>query len=214
MSKVRFKRKVDLDMLRKNLIKNFFYSLKIIRKHDKTYALNKLIITLCEATIAFSAAYLIKIAVSAIEENKDFKDFIFEIAIYSAITLALYIITRVCNNLSWAKNYRLSILLRQERSVRTLDIDYEVLERPETQDEIEKVARATGEWNGPLGLINRAFYIMSSILSFLIACAIVVSVNPLLIILISVLALVKMFFENTDKKKMKTEFSDKTPAIW
>lgn len=214
MSKVRFKRKVDLDMLRKNLIKNFFYSLKIIRKYDKTYALNKLIITLCEATIAFSAAYLIKIAVSAIEENKDFKDFIFEIAIYSAITLALYIITRVCNNLSWAKNYRLSILLRQERSVRTLDIDYEVLERPETQDEIEKVARATGEWNGPLGLINRAFYIMSSILSFLIACAIVVSVNPLLIILISVLALVKMFFENTDKKKMKTEFSDKTPAIW
>ncbi len=88
--------------------------------------------------LLFSAAYLIKIAVSAIEENKDFKDFIFEIAIYSAITLALYIITRVCNNLSWAKNYRLSILLRQERSVRTLDIDYEVLERPETQDEIEK----------------------------------------------------------------------------
>lgn len=99
-------------------------------------------------------------------------------------------------------------------SLKSLEIDYEILERPETQDEIEKVRRASGEWSGALGMINYFFFILFDLFSFLIACAIALSVNPLLIIFLIVLSLLKMVFEKIDKKKEKKEFYDKTPSIW
>lgn len=154
------------------------------------------------------------IALSAIENGKPFNDFVIELLIYSLITVILILIPRYFNQIIWYKNYRLNTLLNQEMSLKSLEIDYEILERPETQDEMEKVRRANGEWSGPLGMINYFFFILSNLFSFLIACAIALSVNPLLIIILVVLAILKMVFENIHKKKQKKEFYDKNPPIW
>lgn len=198
----------------RNLFKNLFYSFKKVYQFDKTYLLISLLITICNSIYYFTGSYAIKIALSAIEEGKPFNDFVIELVIYSFITVILILIPRYFNQIKWYKNYRLNTLLSQEMSLKSLEIDYEVLERPETQDEMEKVRRASGEWNGVLGLINYFFNILSNLFSFLIACAIALSVNPLLIIILVVLAILKMVFENIHKKKQKKEFYDKNPPIW
>lgn len=195
------------------MFKNLFYSFRKISRFDKTYVLLKFIIAIFNSVSEFATAYLIKVAISAIEERKEFGVFLEEILFVGVITLISFATLRLVDARLWSKNYRLSMLLSQERALKTLEIDYEVLERPETQDEIEKVNRATGEWSGPLGLVNRFFIVLESVIYFFVASAIILSVNYLLIILIVLLAIVKMLLENADKKNMKIDYTDKIPPI-
>lgn len=196
------------------LISNWLYSVKLVYKYDKAHIFERLFYIICNVILNFAWAYGIKIAVSALETKREFNLLIKEILIYSGIVFLLMITRNMLGNKFWYKSYRLSLLHGQARAMKTLEMDYELLERPETQDQIEKINRTGGNWSGVQGLFERSTYSLSSFLSFIVACGIVLSVNVWLILIVVMLAIFKMILENTNQKKEKTEFQDKTPPIW
>lgn len=199
-----------------NLLSNLFYSIKVISKYDKWYPISKLILIILSSINGFIWAYGIRLAINAIE-NKDtisLNEFFIELVIYSIVILLILVITRCLNHGQWATMYKINLLKGNDCSKKTLEIDYEILERPETQDEIEKVNRSNGQYSGIQGLFERSANSISFILSFLIACAIILQVNIWLIFIIVTLSILKFVFESKSEKYQKAEFQDKTPAIW
>lgn len=199
-----------------NLFSNLLYSIKVVSKYDKWYPILKLILVLLSSINGFMWAYGIRLAINAIE-NKDtisFKDFLIELVIYSVIILLITVVSRCINNGQWATMYKINLLKGNDCAKKTLEIDYEILERPETQDEIEKVNRSNGQYNGVQGLFESSANSISYIISFLIACTIILQVNIWLIVIILSLSILKFVFESKSQKYSKTEFQDKTPPIW
>lgn len=197
-----------------NLISNWLYSFKVIYKYDKFYVFWKYISVILNALNGFMWALGIKIAIEAIETNKPFDLFFKELLIYSVAILVINVLIRIFNNGFWSRGYRINTLKGYDVSKKSLEIDYEILERPETQDEIEKVNRSNGQWNGVQGLFERSANVISSILTFIIACSIISQVNILLIFVIVILALLKFILENKNQKLEKTKFHDRTAPIW
>lgn len=197
-----------------SLLSNWWYSIKLVFGYDKIYIFQRLLCIICEVILNFAWAYGIRIAVGALETKKEFDLLFKELLIYSIIVFVLMLGRNMLQNKFWYKSYRLSLLHNQARAKKTLEMDYQLLERPETQDRIEKINRASGSWSGVQGLFERSTYSLSSFISFIVACGIVLSVNIWLIIIVVLLAVFKMFLENANQKKEKTEFQDKTPPIW
>ena len=197
-----------------SLLSNWWYSIKLVFGYDKIYIFQRLLCIICEVILNFAWAYGIRIAVGALETKKEFDLLFKELLIYSIVVFILMLCRNMLQNKFWYKSYRLSLLHNQARAKKTLEMDYQLLERPETQDRIEKINRASGSWSGVQGLFERSTYSLSSFISFIVACGIVLSVNIWLIIIVVLLAIFKMFLENANQKKEKTEFQDKTPPIW
>lgn len=197
-----------------SLLSNWLYSFKVIYKYDKAYVFLKYISVILNALNGFMWAFGIKIAIEAIEKNKPFDLFFKELLVYSIIILVINVLIRIYNNGFWARQYKINTLKGYDFSKKSLEIDYEILERPDTQDEIEKVNRTNGQWNGVQGLFERTANSISSLLTFIIACSIISQVNILLIFIIVVLAILKFFLENKNQKLEKTKFHDKTAPIW
>lgn len=199
-----------------NLFSNLAYSIKIMSKYDKWYPFLKFILVILSSLNGFMWAYGIRLAINAIE-NKDtisFNDFFIELVVYSIVILLITVISRCINHGQWATMYKINLLKGNDCSKKTLEIDYEILERPETQDEIEKVNRSNGQFNGVQGLFESSANSISFILSFLIACSIILQVNIWLIVIILSLSILKFVFESKSQKLSKTKFQDKTPPIW
>lgn len=197
-----------------SLLSNWWYSIKLVFGYDKIYIFQRLLCIICEVILNFAWAYGIRIAVGALETKKEFDLLFKELLIYSIVVFILMLGRNMLQNKFWYKSYRLSLLHNQARAKKTLEMDYQLLERPETLDRIEKINRASGSWSGVQGLFERSTYSLSSFISFVVACGIVLSVNIWLIIIVVLLAVFKMFLENANQKKEKTEFQDKTPPIW
>ena len=199
-----------------SLFSNLLYSIKVMFKYDKWYPILKLILVILSSLNGFMWAYGIRLAINAIENKGtiSFNDFFIELVIYSIVILLITIISRCINHGQWATMYKINLLKGNDCSKKTLEIDYEFLERPETQDEIEKVNRSNGQFSGVQGLFENSANSISAILSFLIACTIILQVNIWLIVIILSLSILKFVFESKSQKYSKTEFQDKTPPIW
>lgn len=197
-----------------NKFREFFYAIKIVSKIDKLFIFQKLFHTIISAVYSFVYAYIIRVAVAAIEQGLPMETMFRNVILISIGGFLISFFRRYLDPIFWYKGDRITSVLKQQKSIRTLEMDYELLERPETQDAVEKTNRNLGNWNGIMGLINRGFYSLQYLLSFLIAASIIVTVNWLLIIAICFLSLFKILAENKNQRREKEEFYDQTPPIW
>ena len=197
-----------------NVFKDFIYAIKVVSSIDKTFILQKAWYTILSAINSFAYAYVIRVAIAAIEKGYSFEVMVGNVLIALSIGFLISFFRRTLDPVFWYKSDRISTYLRHQRSIRTLEMDYEILERPETQDAAEKAAQTSGSYRGVMGLVNNGFMLLQYFLGFLIASAIVITVNWLLIIAVCVLAVFKVIVENKNQKRQKRELYDKTPPIW
>lgn len=197
-----------------NKIKEFFYAVKVVSRIDKLYIFQKICYTVLFSINSFAYAYVIKVAVAAIENKKTYEEMILDVLLISIVAFLISLGRRILDPVFWYKGDRIATIMRHQMSIRTLEMDYEILERPETQDAAEKASRYLGNWSGAMGLVNRGFYFLQYLLSFLIASTIIFTVNWLLIFVICFLSIFKIVAENKNQKREKRELTDKTPPIW
>lgn len=210
MSKVKDKEKKS----KANIIRNFFYAVRTIYAIDKSYIFQRIINAIFASISAFAYAYIIKIAVKGIEEKLEFKETVIQCFIVICIAFFISTVQRLLTPTFWQKSSKISVFLKRNLCLETLEIDYELLERPEIQDALEKATRHLHSYGGIMGLLNYGFWSIQYMLSLIIACSIVVSVNGWLILIILTLAVFKAWIENYNQRKEKEEFQDKTPPIW
>ena len=197
-----------------NRFKEFSYAFKSIYRIDKLFVYQKICATILASIQPFAYAYIIRTAVAAIENNQPYNIMIINILLVSGIAFLISFASRLLEPVFWYKSNRIALTLRHQKSIRTLDLDYELMERPETLDAAEKATRNLSAWNGVMGLFNNTFLFFSFLLSLLIASAIILTVNPLLILAVFLLAIIKIILENKNQRREKKEFSDKHPPLW
>lgn len=138
------------------------------------------------------------------------KKIIIEIAIILSIELFLNLIRLWIDNIAWVRIIRLRGKLIIKLNEKILGLDYQTLERPETQDLIEKAKNALGSnWEGNEGMYNYMKNLLINLTSSLIACSIIFTAHFSLIIIIITMVIVKYILKNSVYTKDKKEFWDK-----
>lgn len=114
------------------------------------------------------------------------------------------------DNIAWVRIIRLRGKLIIKLNEKILGLDYQTLERPETQDLIEKAKNALGSnWEGYEGMYNYMKNLLINLTSSLIACSIIFTAHFSLIIIIITMVIVKYILKNSVYTKDKKEFWDK-----
>lgn len=196
-----------------NFFSNLIYSFKIIYKVDKVFVIQKLIVAIFGAFNSFFYAYILKVAIDSIEKGLEFKEMVIEVLLVVIVAFIVLATIRIVDA-AWYRPNLISMILSHQTSIRTLDIDYDILERPETQDALEKCQQSLGAYSGAMGLLQRFFLSLQYFLTFLIASAIIISVNWILVIIIILLSGIKIIIENKNQRRRKKEVHDVVPPIW
>jgi len=197
-----------------NIINNTFFTIKKIYSIDKNYVLSKIIASILSAISNFLYPYILKIVIECIEKNLSYKEMLLRLLV---VVLTIFLIQQVIrlSTVTWQKSRLIQVKLQLETSLRSLDIDYEILERPETQDALEKCHRSLNNNTGMLGLFNRFCDSLYQFFTFMIASVLIIfEVNILLVIAIIILSIIKVIIENKNQKRRKKEFFDVSPPIW
>lgn len=197
-----------------NIIRNFLYAVKMISKKDKLFVIESIICCIISSLVSFMYPYILKIAVSAIENGTDFKGLAIEVTLIIAIVCLLCIINTMLDKDQWRRQSKLSTIMVLDYNMASLKTDYEKFELPEAQDAFEKGMRALRVGCGVLGLTNNMFITISKVITFIIGCGLIFQINYLLIIIILVLSVFKLLLKSYNTKINKKNFYDKTPIVW
>lgn len=120
-----------------NFLSNLVYAFKTIYKVDKVFVFQKLIISFFSAFNAFFYAYILRTAIDSIEKGLEFNEMVIDVLLVVVVAFIVSATIRIADA-AWYRPSLISLILNHQISIRTLDIDYEILERPETQDALEK----------------------------------------------------------------------------
>lgn len=200
--------------LKNKVIKNFFTSLRIIYKHEKKYLFLRLFMTIAEPIKVYMYALILNNAIAVLESpNPTFEKLLINVGVATIINLVLGTILRNCQQISWPLSEKLTYKIILERSIQTLELDYELLEEPTGQEALEKATRYNGEWNGIVGLANRGFRTIQYLIQIIIGSAIILTINIWLVVCIISLAVFKIFLENRRQAKVKS-INDEAIPQW
>ena len=200
--------------LKNKVIKNFFTSLRIIYKHEKKYLFLRLFMTIAEPIKVYMYALILNNAIAVLESpNPTFEKLLINVGVATIINLVLGTILRNCQEISWPLSEKLTYKIILERSIQTLELDYELLEEPTGQEALEKATRYNGEWNGIVGLANRGFRTIQYLIQIIIGSAIILTINIWLVVCIISLAVFKIFLENRRQAKVKS-INDEAIPQW
>ena len=200
--------------LKNKVIKNFFTSLRIIYKHEKKYLFLRLFMTIADPIKVYMYALILNNAIAVLESpNPTFEKLLINVGVATIINLVLGTILRNCQEISWPLSEKLTYKIILERSIQTLELDYELLEEPTGQEALEKATRYNGEWNGIVGLANRGFRTIQYLIQIIIGSAIILTINIWLVVCIISLAVFKIFLENRRQAKVKS-INDEAIPQW
>ena len=200
--------------IQNRVFKNFWTSLKIINKHEKKYLFLRIFITLLEPIRVYMYALILNNAIAVLESpNPTFERLIIDVGVAIIINLILGTVLRNCHEITWPLAEKLTYKIILERSIHTLDLDYELLEEPTGQEALEKGTRYNGEWNGIVGLANRGFLTIQYLIQILIGSVIILTINVWLVVCIISLAVFKILIENKRQTKVKS-INDEAIPHW
>ncbi|MDD3171123.1 MAG: ABC transporter ATP-binding protein [Bacilli bacterium] len=197
-----------------NIISNFFFALKKIYKIDKIFILSGFLKTIISSVSVFIYPYILKVAIEGIELQREFKEVIIEVIITISIAFLLNTITSLIEHDYWFRSDKISMIFQKEFSLASMDLDFELLERSESQDAMEKAKRSLNPYGGMISTVMTGFDILGSFVSLGIACGIILSVNGWLIVIIVLFAVIKFFLESYNQRRRKLDFYDKIPNLW
>lgn len=199
--------------MKRGIVKNFIFATKTIYSIEKKYIFERIIASLSYTISVVLYPYIVKIVVNGLVEQEPFLKIVYRTIAIVLIVMLFSAIYQSLQDTFWYKSNKIRNLLIHQVSLKTLDIDYQLLERPETQDTIEKTYRTLNNHSGIIGLVNQGFYSLQYLLTFLISSAIVVTINPWLLLIICALSFLKVIVETKRSKKNK-EINDKLPFFW
>ena len=200
--------------IKNNVLKNFITSIKIIYKHEKKYLFLRLFMTILEPIRVYMYALILNNAIAVLESPlPTFERLVLDVGFATIINLILGTVLRNCQELSWPLSEKLTYKIILERSIHTLDLDYELLEGPQGQEALEKGTRYNGEWNGIVGLANRGLRTIQYLIQILIGSAIMLTINIWLVVCIILLAVFKIYLENKRQAKVKS-INDEAIPYW
>ena len=198
--------------MKNNVLRNFIFSLRKVWKIDKVYILLSLIQMMLAAVNTYTYSYTIKVAIEAFETSKPFNDYIINVLSMVAISLIINVLINIIDNYYWTKSDDITVKLTKEFHLLSLNIDYEKFERSDIQD-LHKRANQAITYGGIFGMVQNGFQMFRHVLSFIIACAIILQVSFILIIVIVGCAVFKYFLEIHREKRRKTDLWDKLPSL-
>lgn len=196
------------------VFKNFLTSLRVIFKHEKKYLFLRVFMTILEPIRVYMYALILNNAIAVLESsNPTFEKLLINVGVATIINLILGTVLRNCQELAFPLSEKLTYKIILERSIQTLELDYELLEEPTGQEALERATRYNGEWNGIVGLANRGLRTIQYLIQILIGSAIILTINIWLVVCIISLAVFKIFLENRRQTKVK-KINDEAIPQW
>lgn len=196
----------------KVLLSNLMYCIKRVSKLDKWFIPLNVINSIVVAISNFVYPFILMVTIKGIEEGLELHVIIVQAFILIIIYFLIILFTRfLSRDMMLYRRNRLSILILKEFYFNSLLFDYELFEDSSTQDAFEKASRATSHYNGMVDMVVKFGDFLTSIITILAAASIILFINPIIVVVISLLSVAKYFLMSYNTKKRKSDFRDKIP---
>ena len=165
--------------------------------------------SLCSAANNYVWSFIGKLVIDLVQSQArsgitDTKPLIEIILFAVAALIAISLIITVTNNKIWYNYIYVRMKLCQVRIEKTLTMNYEALENPKMLDRMYKANNATGgNNNGVEGMMHNLQYIITSLISFFMASAIISTLNIFLVIVIAAISIFQFYFFRKTTIKVK-----------
>lgn len=193
------------------ILKNFIFSIRIIRTVKKYFFLKKIIYIIMNSVLIFAVPFIFKRFLYGIENNISTYSIVFELAFLCLFCMMISIIECFLKN---SINYDIEIIntkILKNFNESVIKIDYEYLERPEIQDMYELANASITPYNGMFGLSMQFIDVFGYIISFLISGLIIVKVNFIFIFIVIMVSLLKIYLETKRQKIKSKNLKEKLP---
>lgn len=200
-----------------NLLKNTKWVFANIHKQEKGFLLINFVSCIFTAINMFIIPYLLKIIIDIITNNQfNTKEDLMTLIVKVLICLIIKVIIMTISTwVDMAMTYKIISVRTKvliEKNEKIFSLDYETLENPDMLDAIDKAGYSLGgNWDGYEGMYNYAKDIFTSLISVVLASAIIFQSHFLIIIIVILLVITKYLLENHTNKIDKKRFWDVAP---
>jgi ATP-binding cassette subfamily B protein len=197
-----------------NLVQNLKYIISSIHHHEKGFLFLNILAVVSGSIEGFVAPYILKIIIDTFSSvdtitKELFMDTLIKVIIIVGIALVLDLVCAWINNTAWYRVVRLRSKVIVEVNEKILNMDYQTLENPDTQDMVEKAKSALGSnWDGYEGMYNNLKYCSIFLVNTIVASAIIFQAHFAIIFIVLGIAIVKALLKNKTNSKNKKYFWD------
>lgn len=188
---------------------NTVYILSMMHKYKKGLVFTMILFSICVAANNYIFSFIGKIGIDLVQSQAlagitDPIPYVKMISIAIAILIAGSVINVICNNRLWYNYIYVRMKLCQVQIEKALTMNYEALESPKMLDRMYKASNATGSNNnGVEGMMHNLQSILTSILSFIMASAIISTLNAFLVVVIAAISIFQFYFFKKTTLKVK-----------
>lgn len=194
---------------------NSKYVIDSIWKWQKSFLLISFLLILVSAASVFIMPIFVKLIIVAIEEKSEIDYFLILVVAYFLIMLLVYICSNYCESQNgWRFPYIVN-LFRKQLMHTMLAMEYEKLERPETLSDFEKNKKNLNDSTKSIqGMMKTYLKVGTGLLQIVFASFIISTLNPLIIVIVLVFAILQFLSSDYTKKKDKGTVWDQLPPLW
>lgn len=195
--------------IRFGFFSNTKYILSMMHKYKKGLVFTMIIFSICVAANNYIFSFIGKIGIDLVQSQAqagiaDPLPYIKMISIAIAVLIVGSLINVACNNRIWYNFIYVRMRLCQVRIEKTLTMNYEALESPKMLDRMYKAGNATGSNNSGIeGMMHNLQSIFTSIFSFIMASAIISTLNIFLVVVIAAISVFQFYFFRKTTLKVK-----------
>lgn len=189
--------------------RNTKYILSMMHKYKKGLVIIMVLYSIGTAANNYIWSFISKMGIDLVQSQArsgiaDTTPLIKLILIATAVLIIGSLMNTICSNKLWYNFIYVRMRLCQVRIEKTLNMNYEALESPKMLDRMYKANNATGgNNNGVEGMMHNLQSIMTSVLSFLMAAAIISTLNILFVVLIAAISIFQFYFFKKTTLKVK-----------
>lgn len=183
--------------MKDNILSNIVYLIKRTWKIDKCLVVLTFLKIPITVVLPLLITYLSKCVVELVTDNCDIPVLFLHISLISAVMLLLHLGDRFLDaKIQWRSfGNRFNYLDAYNQKV--MSIDYEQLETPNIQDKIQRAFNAIlGDESGTQQIFAQIVSIMSSLIGLITYSIILLSLNPMIMLLLFLMTILNYFISN------------------
>lgn len=199
-------------------LSNTKYILSMMNRYKKGLVFIMLLFAFGTAANSYMWSIISKLGIDLVQAQTnsgitDTKPLIKLILITVSILAAISVMNTVCGNKLWYNYIYVRMRLCRVRIEKTLTMNYEALEDPKMLDRMFNANNATGgNNNGVEGMMHNIEKIFISLISFVMASAIISTLNIFLVIFVAALSIFQFyFFDKAIKKDKRFTWDEMAP---
>ncbi|MGN0598102.1 MAG: ABC transporter ATP-binding protein [Ruminiclostridium sp.] len=203
------------------LFQNMMYVLKGIIKHQKSLFFLMILYSFTCAAMSLMWTIIVKYILDYVQtalqtgNTTDFMPLLMLVLATTAVEIIMMGANTFCNIDMWWKFVYVRFKFISIRMAKSMSMKYEQLETPKMLDSMQKAMNATGNnTNGVEGLIRNLSSFMVAFVKIIASAAIIFTLNPIVVLIMLVLAFVQFLFFDYTKKKDKKEVWDAMAPNW